>query len=384
MAVRLGAIGLGGLGSIELDLYAAMDGVDVVAGADVSDAAREGFSETHDAPAYESHEEMLAAHDIDAAAIVTPHALHYEQAMDCFGADADVFLEKPMVTGIENAVDLVATAREHDRVLQVGYQRHFDPLFRELKRVVESGRIGEIHAANAHLGQDWIDVQRGTWRTDPDLSGGGQLYDSGSHLLDALLWTLDAEPRTVAAITDDRGEVVDVNSALAVTLDRGGDERESSATGDGRASSATRDERESSATSDERASSEKAGPSSVTASVGVVGDGTRGDPDESLVVWGTDGHVRYADGDLTVYEDGVTYEADVAGDRDFESLTRRKLADFVGSVAEGTDPAVPGSFGLRVTALTEAAYEAAETGHAVDVDARLAAAREAREPVPAE
>ena len=346
MAVRLGAVGLGGLGSIELGIYAEMDDVEVVAGADVSEGAREAFADAYGAPAYESHDEMLARHDLDAVSIVTPHTLHYEQAMACFEAGADVFLEKPMVTGVENAVDLVETAREQGRVLQVGYQRHFDPLFQELKRVVTSGRIGQIHAASAYLGQDWIEIQRGTWRTDPDLSGGGQLYDSGSHLLDALLWSLDATPGTVAAVTDDRGEAVDVNSALALTLDR------------------------------------EEGP--VTASVGVVGDGTNGDPDEGMVIWGTDGHVRYEDGRLTVFEDGVTYEGDVSGDRDFTTLTRRKLSDFVRSVEDRTDPAVPGSFGLRVTALTESAYEAAETGRSVDVQARIEQARAERNPVQAE
>ncbi|WP_137285998.1 Gfo/Idh/MocA family protein [Halorussus salinisoli] len=349
MELRLGAVGLGGLGSLELGVYDEMDDVEIVAGADVSDGAREAFADEYDVPTYESHDEMLATHDLDAVNVVTPHTLHYEQAMDCFAAGVDVFLEKPMVTGIDNAVDLVAAAREQGRVLQVGYQRHFDPLFRELKRIVTSGRIGEIHAANASLGQDWIEIQRGSWRTDPDLSGGGQLYDSGSHLLDALLWSLDAKPRTVAAVTDDRGETVDVNSALALTLDR-----------------------------------EAADSGPVTASVGVVGDGTNGEPDESMVLWGTDGHVRYADGRLTVFEDGVTYEGDVAGDRDFTTLTRRKLSDFVRSVEDRTDPAVPGSFGLQVTALTESAYEAAETGRTVDVQDRIERAREDREPVQTE
>jgi len=340
MTVRLGAVGLGGLGSIELDLYDEMDDVEIVAGADVSEEAREEFAASYDAPTYESHDELLAAHDVDAVNIVTPHTLHYEQAMDCFAAGADVFLEKPMVTGIENAASLVAAADERGRVLQVGYQRHFDPLFRELKRVVTSGRIGDIHAVNAYLGQNWIDLQRGTWRTDPDLSGGGQLYDSGSHLLDALLWTLDAEPRTVAAVTDHRGEEVDVNSALAATLSR----------------------------EDDRTSS-------VTASVGVVGDGTDGDPDEGIVFWGTDGHVRYEDDRLVVSEAGATYEGEVSGERDFLALTRRKLSDFVRAVEERSAPAVPGSFGLQVTALTEAAYEAAETGRTVDVQARIEDAR---------
>jgi predicted dehydrogenase len=344
MALRLGAVGLGGLGSIELDLYDEMDDVEIVAGADVSEGARDAFADDYGASTYENHGEMLADNDLDAVNIVTPHTLHHEQAMDCFAAGADVFLEKPMVTGIENAAALVAAAEDRERVLQVGYQRHFDPLFRELKRIVTSGRIGDVHAVNAYLGQDWIEIQRGSWRTDPALSGGGQLYDSGSHLLDALLWTLDAEPRTVAAVTDDRGEAVDVNSALAATLDRHV------------------------GTDGERSQS-------VTASVGVVGDGTNGEPDEEMVVWGTEGHVRYADDRLTVYDDGVTYEGEVSGDRDFTTLTRRKLSDFVRAVEERSEPAVPGSFGLRVTALTEAAYEAAETGRTVDVQARIEAAR---------
>ena len=358
MSLRLGAIGLGGLGSIELGLYDEMDDVEIVAGADVSAGAREAFAEEYDAPAYEDHAEMLADRDLDAVSIVTPHTLHYEQAMDCFDAGADVFLEKPMVTGIENAADLVDAADERGRVLQVGYQRHFDPLFRELKRVVASGRIGEVHAANASLGQDWIEIQRGSWRTDPALSGGGQLYDSGSHLLDALLWTLDATPRRVAAVTDARGEDVDVNSALALTLDRVAEG------GDGPA----------------EGGDEPTDGGLVTASVGVVGDGTNGEPDEELVIWGTEGHVRYADGRLTVCEDGATYEGEVAGDRDFETLTRRKLADFVRAVEDGTEPSVSGAFGLRVTALTEAAYEAAETGRTVDVTERLEIARGAAVP----
>ncbi|WP_135854049.1 Gfo/Idh/MocA family protein [Halorussus salinus] len=365
MTVRLGAVGLGGLGSIELELYDEMDDVEVVAGADVSEEAREEFAATSDAPTYERHDEMLAAHDLDAVSIVTPHTLHYEQAMDCFAAGADVFLEKPMVTGVENAVSLVAAADEQGRILQVGYQRHFDPLFRELKRVVSSGRIGDVHAVNAYLGQDWIALQRGTWRTAPDLSGGGQLYDSGSHLLDALLWTLDAEPRRVAAVTDDRGEEVDVNSALAVTLDRDA----------GVARNGDREDARDGHSDEDCDGEERLPFSLVTASVGVVGDGTHGDPDEGIVFWGTEGHVRYDEDRLTVSEEGATYEGEVSGDRDFLALTRRKLSDFVRAVEEDSDPAVPGSFGLQVTALTEAAYEAAETGRTVDVQARIAEAQ---------
>jgi hypothetical protein len=56
----------------------------------------------------------------------------------------------------------------------------------------------------------------------------------------------------------------------------------------------------------------------------------------------------------------------------------------VHSVEDGTAPSVPGSFGLQVTAFTEAAYEAAETGRSVDVQARIEAVREDSAPVQAE
>ncbi|WP_227376997.1 Gfo/Idh/MocA family protein [Haladaptatus halobius] len=344
MGTRLGAIGLGGLGSIELDILADIDGVEIVAGADVSVASREAFESAHGAPAYEKHNSMLEAHGdkLDAVSIVTPHTLHYEQAMDCLRAGVDVFVEKPMATGIENAVDLVETADELDRVLQVGYQRHFHPLFRELKKTVESGRIGDVHMVNCYLGQEWISIQKGTWRTNPSLSGGGQLYDSGSHLLDALLWTTDSRPASVATVTDTRGHDVDVNSALAATLERDG--------------------------------------KTITASIGVTGDGSKADPHEGIVIWGTDGRIDYHDGEMTVVDaDGTTHVREDESTTGFRQLTRRKLAAFVQVVEGEREPAVSGQFGLQVTALTEAAYESAATGETVNVGALLERVREARE-----
>lgn len=342
--VGMGVIGLGGLGHVMLDAYADLDDVDVVAGADVSPEARDAFEAAYDAPAYDDYETLLDEHGdaLDAATIVTPHTLHHGQAMACLEADLDVLLEKPMVTDTADAVDLVTTAEERDCVLQVGYQRHFHPAFQELRRIVQSGRIGEVHTVSCYLGQEWIRVQQGTWRTNPALSGGGQLYDTGSHLLDALLWTTGSTPTAVVAEMDFTAPGVDVNSALGITLD-----------GDGR---------------------------TATASVGISGDGIEVTPTEGYALWGTRGQVGYAEDYLTVTEKGrTTYGTTISADTELGSLTHAKLGNFVDSVRGDAEPAVPGEYGLQVTALTEAAYEAAETGERVDVAATLEAAREAIE-----
>ena len=332
MGLGLCAIGLGGLGHVMLEVFAGMDDVEIVAGADVSERARTLFESTFGAPAYGDYRAMLGEHGdaLDAAVIVTPHTLHYEQARDCLAADLHVYLEKPMVTDVGHALDLIRLADDRGMALQIGYQRHFHPAFTEIRRIIDGGRVGEIHAVSCNLGQDWVTPHRGTWRVDPALSGGGQLYDSGSHLLDALLWTTDAVPRTVAAEMVYFRPGVDINSALALSLDRDG--------------------------------------GTITTSVGISGDGVELLPREGYVYWGTKGRISYDGRTLSVAEKGApTYESEIATGTDFHTLTERKLVNFVDSIRGTAEPAVPGEFGLQVTALTEAAYLADEEDRTVNV-----------------
>ncbi|WP_331236570.1 Gfo/Idh/MocA family protein [Natronorarus salvus] len=334
MPTRVAAIGLGALEAIGSRLLSGMDDVRVVAGSDPTGPARGSFEADHAVPTYADYEPMLDEHALDAVSVVTPHTLHAEQVTACLERGLHVHVEKPMTTDLGDAATLCALAAREDLVLQVGYQRHFDPRFREMKRVIDSGRIGEPHMAACHLEQDWLSVADGTWRVDPTLSGGGQLYDSGSHLLDALLWTTGTTPRAVAAITDSRGEAVDIDSALALTLGRE----------DG----------------------------TMTASVGVTGDGPTGpDTGEGLSVWGSEGAVEFDGERIAVTEGDVTYGTEITDGTDFETVTRRKLEAFVAAVRGEREPAVPGEFGLRVVALTEAASEAAEGGRTVDVGERI-------------
>lgn len=338
MAVRLAAIGVGGgLATLELSQYSEMDGVSIVAGCDVSSDYRESFEETYQAPAYQAVETLLEkhAHELDAVSIVTPHTLHYEQARACLEEGLHVFVEKPMVTDVKNGANLVRLADERGLVLQVGYQRHFHPGFSEMKRIIDSGRIGDVHMISTFLSQNWIKPFKDQWRTNPDLSGGGQLYDSGSHLLDSMLWTTQTKPYSVSAAMDKRNHDVDVNTAIAATLERDGQEQP------------------------------------VTASIGITGDGIYGAPDEALIIWGSEGRIGYTQengGRITFAErEGREYVTEITEDITQPPLTREKLKNFIGAVRGECEPAVPGKFGLEVTAFTEAVYKATEHGETVQI-----------------
>lgn len=348
MPIRLLAIGFGGVARPQLQYFAFLDDVELVAGADVDSEARDWFEVEFDAPAYESHDGLLTNHAeaADAVSIITPHSFHHEQILDSFAAGLDVYVEKPMVVGLEEAVDVVSAANRGGRILQVGYQRHFHPLYQKLKELIEAGRIGEPHFASCYLEQDWINRRTGTWRTDPAVSGGGQLYDSGSHLLDALLWTTGGKPRRVAAVMRDAPDHpgVDVDSAVSATLDRNG--------------------------------------TPLTASIAVTADGpTYPETAERLVVIGTDGKIEFGEGALVVSEQGVDPEQQTVDrielDVDIDEVFMAKMDDFIAAVRGETPPAVPAEQALPVTVLTEAAYEANRRGETIDARAMLEQARAA-------
>lgn len=339
MTVTVAGFGLGGLGLLELELLDGMEDVEVVAGADPAATAREEFRESFDAPAYETTDELLVEHEPDAVTIASVHSVHYEQALACIDRDIAVHVEKPMTTTLADAVGLERAANEADAVVQVGYQRHFDPRYRELRDRIEGGEIGDPHFVDCHLEQRWTHAAE-TWRGDPELSGGGFLYDSGSHLIDVLLWTLDAEPVAVSAMTDDRGTGVDINSALAVELEREG--------------------------------------ATITASVALSGAGTTGpEVGDSLDVYGTDGRVAYADdGVLVTDAEGESEAVTVEGPTEFVPLTEAKLEDWIDAIRGEGAVAVPPEHGVRAIALTEAATLAADRGERVDVLALVEDARE--------
>ena len=93
--------------------------------------------------------------------------------------------------------------------------------FDHIKEKIASGEFGQVQFINALQQQGWAKGTAGSWRQDPALSGGGQINDSGSHLLDIVLWTTGLAPKEVAAFMDNRGTPVDINSALSIKFTNG-------------------------------------------------------------------------------------------------------------------------------------------------------------------
>ena len=223
--IRVASIGCGGNGRGHGRRIAAEPDAEIIGVCDVNEAAIQAFRGIDgvdaEVPAFTDHREMLAMVKPDAVVISTPHTLHFQQIMDSLDAGCHVLTEKPMVCTVEHARKVVARVEETGKHLMVGYQLHFNPVYMYCRNVVQSGELGKVHFVTAHQSQNWYRSQKGKWRQDPQLSGGGQLNDSGSHLLDILLWILEMRPEEVFAMMDYFDTQVDILTAMTVRFDTG-------------------------------------------------------------------------------------------------------------------------------------------------------------------
>ncbi len=203
-----------------------MDGVEVVAIVDPSENALEaaaGLEGIADVPTFDDHKKMLAKVETDAVMISTPHTLHFEQIMDSLDAGKHVLCEKPMVCTTDDALAVIEKYNAVGVVMLVSYQRHMTASFRYCRERIASGDLGKVIFVNSLQSQAWYNSQvgKGTWRSKMKWSGGGQLNDSGSHLIDIVLWMTDLQPDEVFAYQDNMGSEVDILSAINVRFDGG-------------------------------------------------------------------------------------------------------------------------------------------------------------------
>ena len=225
MPYRLGAIGVGGNSAGHLRRFLAMPEVEVVGMADPSEASvatvRSNVAGLDDTPAYADWRDLLAATDVDVVLVSTPHTLHHEHVMGALDAGAHVLCEKPLAHTPELAQEIADHAKALDRHVVVGFQRRFSPGYTYMRQRLQSGDMGAITHVQASQWQSWIGSARGKWRSTLALGGGGQLSDSGSHLMDMLLWTTGLRIVEVDARIRTYDLEVEVDGATVLLFDNG-------------------------------------------------------------------------------------------------------------------------------------------------------------------
>ncbi len=123
--IKIGVIGVGYLGKFHAQKYAAMENVELVGVADVSENLARQVAEANRTTPFTDYRELLER--VDAVSVVVPTPLHYKVACDCFASNVDVMLEKPMTITLDEADELIDKAEKGGRILQIGHLERFNP-----------------------------------------------------------------------------------------------------------------------------------------------------------------------------------------------------------------------------------------------------------------
>lgn len=130
---------------------------------------------------------ILASGSVQAVVLTTPHSLHAEQIVAAARAGKPVFCEKPLALSRADAARAIEACRRAGVPLGLGYNKRFWPSMRELKRIVDSGELGEILHVEGHFSNESTGRFYTGWRGSEAESPGGGLTATGVHILDAFV-----------------------------------------------------------------------------------------------------------------------------------------------------------------------------------------------------
>ena len=146
---------------------------------------------------YGDFDEIKNNPNIDAVYVITPNALHKEQAIRVAKAGKHVVCEKPMAVNAKDGQEMVDACKAAGVKLLIGYRMHFEANTLEAIRMRKSGELGEVKFFQGLSG--FVIGDPTQWRLNPALSGGGAMMDIGIYSINGARYMLGEEPIWVTA-----------------------------------------------------------------------------------------------------------------------------------------------------------------------------------------
>ncbi|HYP07383.1 MAG TPA: Gfo/Idh/MocA family oxidoreductase [Bryobacteraceae bacterium] len=215
---RFGVVGLGGVADrIHIPACLAVEDIDLVAGCDPSESSRQRVAGKFKLPeVYSSFDEMLEKSKLHGVIIGTPPDSHFEIASRAIEAGLHVFCEKPFMSTLEQADEIIELARSNRRALRVNNQYRYMSFYRETKRRLDAGEFGR-----AFYLQFWQQMfhppsSESNWRKNLTKY---VLYEFGTHALDLACFLFGSLPSSIRVLAPKARAEFDADVLLHATLE---------------------------------------------------------------------------------------------------------------------------------------------------------------------
>jgi predicted dehydrogenase len=192
VTIKAAVIGVGSMGWNHARIYNELEGVDLVAVADLDGGVAERVAHVYGARGYTDYREMLRHEELDIVSIAVPTQIHRETALAALQRGCHILVEKPIASTIEEGQDMVALAASQGLKLAVGHIERFNPAIVELKRRLKRGEAGQIFQIHARRSGPFPTRVRDV----------GVVIDLATHDLDIMRYLLDSEVKRTYAETE--------------------------------------------------------------------------------------------------------------------------------------------------------------------------------------
>ena len=188
--IRAAIVGIGLWGqNLVNSVQGKSEAIRFTVGATRTPARAAGFAARQGINMAASYEQVLADPEVDAVVLATPHSQHTEQIVAAAAAGKHVFTEKPLGLTVADSARAVEACARAGVTLAVGYNWRQQPALREMRRMIDDGRLGRLlHLEGNFCGPSAYRFPSGHWRHDRDEVPAGGMTGRGVHVVDAMLY----------------------------------------------------------------------------------------------------------------------------------------------------------------------------------------------------
>ncbi|MXX84107.1 MAG: Gfo/Idh/MocA family oxidoreductase [Chloroflexi bacterium] len=199
--IKIGLIGYGGIGRVHAAAYRVIpfhyglpaDSIQIAAVATTREATARAAAEEIGCEIYSAdYRELLARADIDAIDICTPNNAHHEIALAAAAKGKHIYCEKPLAMNEQEASEMAAAVQAAGLKAQLTFNFRFFPALARARQLMAEGFCGRVFSFRGRYHRSsYISADKAmSWRLQREITGGGALFDLGSHILDMLYFLL--------------------------------------------------------------------------------------------------------------------------------------------------------------------------------------------------
>ncbi len=222
MKIRWGIIGLGGIANTFAEALLSVEDAELTAVASRSIEKSIDFGKKYGVnidKCLSSYEDLVCDDDIDVVYIAVPHVFHKDLSILCLKNNKAVLCEKPVAMNVTEINEVIALAKEKNLFFMEAMKTRFLPVIQKVKKVIESGDIGEVRLLKADFGfNNKFDPNSRLFNKS---LGGGALLDVGIYNVSFSTFIYNELPEEIYSNMLESSSNVDLSGSICLTYSNG-------------------------------------------------------------------------------------------------------------------------------------------------------------------